>query len=181
MINPYVIISALCILIATGAGGFGFGWAVRGDHDDAIALKVKKEHDEKVEAERKRGDGLAVELDEEKRNIKTVTVEVVKEIPKVTTVYKESPNAPIQPIPDPVYTYGFVRLWDSALSTGVLATTGDAADQARGADIVRAPFKQADILENHAVNASKYAECRAQLNKLIDWHEGLTSAGVLKP
>lgn len=176
--NPYAIIVGLVMFAASCAGCFTFGWATRGDHEDALRLKDHKAQSAEIAKERKRADGLAIELEAERRNVKTVTIEVVKEIPTVTTVYKEAPNAPIQPIPDPVYTIGFVRLWDRALSAGLPAATGEPADPARGSDLVRAPIGSGDILENHAVNAGKYAECRAQLNKLIDWHEGLAASSL---
>ncbi len=178
--NPYSIIGALLFSIALAGGSYYAGWEQRGDHEAAAALELKVKTDAAEKAERDRADGLAADLETEKRNIKTVTVEVIKEVPKVTTVYKETPNAPLQPIPDAIYTYGFVGLWDRALAGGQLSAGAvKPADPAGGSDLLRAPVKSQDILTNAAENFSKYAECRAQLNKLIDFEVG--RGGVVRP
>jgi hypothetical protein len=180
MINPYIIIAILVAFIGTGAGGFGFGWKTRGDHDDAIALQVKTKADQELDAERKRADGLSADLELEKRNIKTVTVEVVKEIPKVTTVYVEKPNETPRAIPPAVVTWGSVRLFNSSLRPDLPNSAGEFAYPAGATDITRAQVDIPDILNVHAVNASKYAECRAQLNKLIDYEEGLAAKALAR-
>lgn len=176
MINPYIIIAILVALLGTGAGGYGFGWKSRGDHDDAIALKVKKAADAELDKERERADALAGDLEQEKSNIKTVTVEVVKEIPKVTTVYVEKPNEAPRPIPAAVVVWGAVRLFNTALRPDLPETAVELAYPPGATDITRSPVDVPDILSVHAVNASKYAECRAQLNKLIDFELGKASA-----
>lgn len=172
MINPYIIIAILVALIGTGAGGFGAGWSLRGDHEDAIALDLKKAQDAKIDAERKRADDLAGELEIERRNIKTVTVEVVKEIPKYTTVYVEKPNEEPRPIPPAVVVWGAVRMFDRALRPDLPDGSSEFAYPPGATDITRAPVDISDILSVHAVNAGKWAECRAQLNKLIDYEKG---------
>jgi hypothetical protein len=171
--NPTNELCALLLAVALATGGFYEGWSMRGDHEAAVQLRAKKLADKALDKERVRGDDLAIQLEVARREVKTVTVEVVKEIPKVTTVYKESPNAPLQPIPDPVYTVGFVRLWNDAYaSSGVRSGAGKPAGAAGEADLVRAPVSSADLLANHAENAGKHADCYAQLNKLIDFEEG---------
>lgn len=180
MINPYIIIAILVAFIGTGAGGFAFGWSTRGDHDDAIMLDAKKAQDKQLEDERKRADVLATDLETEKRNIKTVTVEVVKEIPKVTTVYVEKPNEAPRQIPPAVVVWGAVRLFDRALRPDLPDGASEFAYPPGGTDITRAPVDIPDILGVHAINASKYADCRAQLNKLIDFELGKASADALK-
>lgn len=171
--NPYAIIGALLLSIGLAGGGYYAGWDQRGDHEAAIALKVKDKADIALKAARERADGLAGELADEVRNIKTVTVEVIKEVPKVTTVYVEVPGEIPKIIPPAVYTYGFVRVWNDALYAGSLRPgAGQPADNAAGADTVRAAIDSPDILSNAAENFSKYAECRAQLKKLILFEKG---------
>lgn len=197
--NPYAIIGALLLAIGLAGGGYYEGWSQRGDHETAVAAKAKEKADaeklaavekaakaredelkaamSKAEDERKRGDLLAMDLEESKRRVRTVTVEVIKEVPTVTTVYKEAPDAPAKAIPDAIFTVGFVRLYDRALAGELLPeATSKLADEAGGADLLRSGLTQAQLLNNHADNAGKAAECRKQLNKLIDWHEGKGAA-----
>lgn len=170
--NPWSIIAGLVVSIGLAVGGYAAGWSQRGDHEAGIALKAKIAADAKLEEERKRGDALAIDLEGEKRNIKTVTVEVIKEIPKVTTVYVEVPGETPKIIPPAVVTFGTVRLFNVALRPDLPKTASEFAYPPGTTDITRARVDVPDILSVHAVNAAKYAECRAQLNKLIDWHEG---------
>lgn len=176
--NPYIIIAILVAFIGTGAGSFSFGWSTRGDHDDAIMLDVKKANDKLLADERERADKLATDLEAEKRNIKTVEVEVIREIPKVTTVYVEKPNEAPRPIPAAIVVWGAVRLFNSALRPDLPEGSSEFAYPPGATDITRAPIDIPDILGVHAINASKYAECRAQLNKLIDFEIG---KGALPP
>jgi hypothetical protein len=176
---PWIIIAALVALIGSAGGGFYKGWTMRGTQDDAkFALAQQKAEHEwqgRIDAANARGDQIAADLEKEKANVKTVTVTVVKYIPKVTTVYKDKPNAPAIPIPHGVYTWGFVRLLNDALDPtvkhDVSQAAGVPAGEAASADIVRAPIDTPDVLGNAVENAGKYADCRAQLNALIDWHE----------
>lgn len=170
--NPYSIIAGLLVSIGLAAGGYAAGWSQRGDHEAAIALKAKIAADVELEKERKRGDALATDLEIEKRNIKTVTVEVIKEIPKVTTVYVEVPGEAPKIIPPAIVTFGAVRLYNIALRPDLPKAASEFAYPPGATDITRAKVDTPDILAVHAINASKYAECRSQLNKLIDWHEG---------
>lgn len=173
-LNPWALLGALLLAIALAGGGYYEGWEKRGDHEAALALKAKEAADKALEQERVRGDQLATDLEHEKQNIKTVTVEVVKEIPKVTTVYVEAPGEAPKPIPPGIYTNGFVRLWNSALfpTGGVRSAAGESLDLSGGADTVRAKIDSPDILANAGDNFGKYAECRTQLRKLIDFEKG---------
>lgn len=148
------------------------GWALRGDHEDARRLRELEAAQVKLDEAKALGDRLALDLEQARREIRTVTVEVVREIPKVTTVYVEKPNDTPRPIPPAVLTWGFVGLWDRALRPDLPDATSEPAGASGGARIARAPVDTPDLLANHAVNAAGYAECRRQLNALIDWHEG---------
>lgn len=152
------------------------GWALRGDHEDAQRLRELQAAQVRLDEARALGDKLTIDLEQAKREIRTVTVEVVREIPKVTTVYVERPGDAPAPIPPAVLTWGFVGLWDNALRTDLPDAASEPAGAASGARIARAPVDTPDLLANHAVNAAGYAECRRQLNALIDWHEGQAGA-----
>ena len=170
--NPYAIIGALLLAISLAGGGYYAGWDQRGDHEAAIALTVERAAARKLAAETKRADGLAGELAIEVRNIKTVTVEVIKEVPKVTTVYIERPGDEPIAIPPAIITFGAVRLYNRSLRPDLRPGAGELAYPAGATDITRSPIDIPDILSVHAENGTKYAECRAQLNKLIDYEKG---------
>lgn len=181
--NPWLLFGGLLTAIVMAGGGYYTGWEQRGEHEIAVQAaakdKIVAEWVAKVKEQKEIGDGLLVKLEDERRNIKTVTVEIIKEIPKYTTVYKESPDAPLQTIPVNIYTRGFVRMWDRALTTELSSTSiasSELADKAGDADLVRAKIATGDILSNHVENAAKYADCRAQLNRIIDWHEQIAKS-----
>ena len=176
---PWALLAVVVAIGAAGAFGFYKGDAMRAAQDSAKYAAAQKRADDawqaKVDTQRARGDKIAADLETEKANVKTVTVTVVKEVPKVTTVYKEKAGAPSIPIPAAVYTWGFVRLWDDALDPSVKhdvsAAAGVPASAAADADLVKSSVSTADVLGNEAQNAGQYADCRNQLNALIDWHE----------
>jgi hypothetical protein len=168
---PWMILGGLLLLASLVGGAFYKGWEMRGDRDAALQAKAEKEWQSKVDAERERGEKLAAALEVEKQNIKTVTVEVVKEIPKYTKVYVERPGDAPKPIPPAVINWGAVGLYDRALRPDLPSTAGEFARPAGATDLTRSPADVADVLGADAENAGRYAECRAQLNALIDWHE----------
>ncbi|MCS5516192.1 hypothetical protein NWF32_17130 [Pseudomonas qingdaonensis] len=86
-----------------------------------------------------------------------------------------------EPLPPADFTAGFIRVWNSALFgtaspvavPATDSTTGrtDAAGTGAGAaDDLIAGITRADLLSNHVRNSRRYAGCRAQLNKLIEWN-----------
>lgn len=175
---PWALLAAVIAIGAAGSFGFYKGDRMRAAEDSAQYAAAQRKADAvwqgKVDAANARGDKIAADLEVEKANVKTVTLTVVKEIPKVTTVYKEKAGAPSIAIPDAVFTWGFVRLWNDALDPSVKhdvsKSAGVTADTAGDADLVRSPVATADVLANEAQNAGQYADCRNQLNALIDWH-----------
>lgn len=172
--NPWAILGAVLFAIALAGGGYYEGWQKRGDHEAAVQLEIVNQKNIQIEVERARADGLASELEQEKQNIKTVTVEVIKQVPMVTTIYTERVGDAPLPIPPAVYTVGFMRLWNDALfATSQLPTgAGQPLDISGGADTLRAKIDSPDVLYNHLENAGKWAACRAQLRKLIDVEKG---------
>lgn len=175
MKNYWTILGAIAIAISLLAGSYYQGWRARGDREAAKQLQAQLKAAAELEKERARGDRLAYDLELEKQNIKTVTVEVIKEVPKVTKVYVEAESDEHKPIPPAVITWGAVRLFDRALQASDFASSSLNADASSGSDLARSPADIADILEVHSINAWQYAECRAQLNALIDWHHGKDS------
>lgn len=170
--NPYALLGGLILAISLAGGGYYQGWERRGDHEAAVQLKATLAANKLLAEEKLRGDGLAAELELEKRNIKTVTIEVIKEIPKVTTVYVEVPGETPKAIPPAVITFGAVRLFNRSLRPDLPAGASEFAYPPGATNVTRAPVDTPDILAVHAENGAKYAECRTQLNKLIDYELG---------
>lgn len=170
--NPWAILGGLLLVIAAAGGGYYEGWEKRGDHEATVALKVERAAAAALAKETARADGLAGQLAVEQGIIHERIVEVVKEIPKVTTVYVEVPGETPKAIPPAVIVWGAVRLYNSALRPDLRAGAIELAHPAGATDLTRAPVDTPDILSVHAENAGKYAECRAQLNKLIDFEIG---------
>lgn len=169
LINPLYLLLAAILLFG---GGGSTGWKLRGDHEAALQLEAKKDWDKKLAEEKARGDDLAVKLEAEKNNIKTITIESIREIPKVTTIYVEKPGEAAKTIPPAVIVWGAVRLFNRTLRPDLPITASELAYPAGTTDITRATVDFPDVLNVHTENAGKYAECRAQLNKLIDWEVG---------
>lgn len=170
--NPYAIIGAILMAIALAGGGYYEGWEKRGDHEAAIALKVERAAAKLLAAEHERAEGLVAKLLVEKGTIHEVIVEVIKEVPKYTTVYVEVPGEKPKAIPPAVIVWGAVGLYNRALRPDLPASASEFANPAGATDLTRAPVDTPDILNVHTINAGKYAECRSQLNKLIDFELG---------
>jgi len=170
--NPWSILAGVLIVIAAAGGGYYEGWSHRGDREAAVQLDLLKQKNVAIEVERVRADGLAAELEVSRREVRTVTVEVIKTIPSVTTVYVEKPGETPQAIPAAVVVWGAVRLYNRALRPDLPAGAGEFAYPPGATELTRAKIDTPDILAVHAENAGKYAECRAQLNKLIDFELG---------
>jgi hypothetical protein len=104
-----------------------------------------------------------------------VTVTQIQRVPVVTKSYVEKFGEPLKAIPASVYTAGFVGVWNDALDPSVEhalpVPAGVTAGSAGDPNVARASIDTPDVLNNVVVNGGKYADCRAQLNALIDWHE----------
>jgi hypothetical protein len=136
---------------------------------------------ENLLAEQARGNQLAADLGAKKTELRTVTDKLNREIQNVTTLYRRAIGAQAEPLPPALFTAGFVRVWNDALSGAVspvpmpasgTATGGtDATPNGAGtADDLIVGITRADLLTNHVRNGEGYASCRAQLNALIDWN-----------
>ncbi|MFC7419362.1 hypothetical protein ACFQNF_05665 [Iodobacter arcticus] len=178
-------------LFATGIalGGYGgFQWATSmadaelADQREAALLgrlelaHYNAELQSRIQAH---GEKLASELDQTRAQLNEARVQLSRSVSRVTTIYKASPNAAPQPLPAAVFTTGFVRVWNSALAmpaTSDQQTTTNIADAASACDsadcLLASSITQADILTNHIDNALRCQSIEAQLNQLINWHEG---------
>lgn len=145
------------------------------------AAKEMKAAAEHLLAEQARGNQLAADLGAKKTELRTVTDKLNREIQNVTTLYRRAVGAQAEPLPPALFTAGFVRVWNSALSgaaspvpvpaTGTATSRTDTAPSGTAtADDLIVGVTRADLLTNHVRNGEGYASCRAQLNALIDWN-----------
>ena len=148
-----------------------------------LRLEVANEKKEAAEsaakelaAEKQRGDVLALQLTNKSLELRKNTERLTGEIQRVTTLYRRTLDAPPQPLPVAVFTVGFVRVWNQALTSDAMPasqSTSRTASEGGGAGAVEqlaAGITPADLLTNHVRNSESFAKCRAQLNSLIEWN-----------
>lgn len=185
---PLVIAIVLIgLALLNRQGGYDEGFRVaKAEGDKALsdyrgeiataARKVAETAALNLAAEAKRGDGLAAQLVAKNIELRKHTEQLNGEIARVTTLYRRALEAPPEPLPVAVFTTGFVRVWNSAISPDAMLSgkpTGDAVAYAGGAgaaDQLASGVTQQDLLTNHVRNSEKYASCRAQLKSLIEWN-----------
>ena len=152
----------------------------------ARALDAERQAREQLEAEQRRAAGLATELHQTKTRLQHNRDELNRRIAHVTTNYRPAPDQEPRALPDAVFTWGFVGVWNDAL--GVAAGRVPADDPAAGADGetgagdaagtgVRDPLalsgvSQADLLAHHADYALRCRNIEAQLSAVIDFYQG---------
>ena len=195
MISPAVISHAIVAAIGIAIGA----WAVNGNAQAQIARLQTAHTEQLLDAESARLEGAiaaakrlrdeqqkaiqaGAELVQLRQQLATTQTELARKVAHVTTTYRPAPDAPAVAIPEPVFTWGFVRVWNAA--TGACAVPeADAAGrddaaasacQAPGADpagdLAPSGLSEADIL--HGINdyASRCRGIEAQLGALIDLH-----------
>lgn len=102
-----------------------------------------------------------------------------EEVRHVVTLYRPAPAVAAVPQPACLFTRGFVRVWDDALSAshdaaGLPADPDRAADAAAAAaapgDDEAAPgVDRAALLDNHLANAESATDARNKLDAINEW------------
>lgn len=149
---------------------------------ESATAALKKAADELI-ASQAYGNQLAADLVAKRDERRAVTDKLNGEIQRVTTLYRRALDAQPEPLPPALFTVGFVRVWNSALfgtattatvavpSPGSTTSGTDATPSgASAADDLIAGVTRADLLANQVRNGEGYADCRAQLTKLITWN-----------
>lgn len=134
---------------------------------------------ESLRTEQDRGDQLATQLADAKATLRKTTDRLNGEITLVTTLYRRTLESPPEPRPAGVFTAGFVRVWNTAngITTAGPAQqtqqapsgTVTAPDGTGAADSLDSGVTQPRVLANQVRNGELHSNCRAQLNRLIDW------------
>lgn len=124
-------------------------------------------------------DHLASQLATQQRTHRTNTDRLIGEITRVNDLYRESLDAPPQPLPVAVFTVGFVRVWDEA--TGARTAMPAAEDpgraaaqgaEGRAAEQLDSGVSQSQLLEHHVRYAEQCLNTATQLDLLIDAVQG---------
>ncbi|MEX5343002.1 DNA-packaging protein [Pseudomonas sp. I2] len=194
-----VLAAAVGALALIHSHGYDQGFALAKAQGDAALDKQDKEHEAELRymaesaviglkkaadeliASQAYGNQLAADLVAKRDELRAVTDKLNGEIQRVTTLYRRALNTQPEPLPPAVFTAGFVRVWNSALfgtatavavpSSGSTPSGANAtAAGASAADDLIAGVTRADLLANHVRNSEGYADCRAQLTKLIKWN-----------
>lgn len=149
-------LACLVFLALCAAVGFASGYRVATNKHAAELLASEQAAHARYRAEIARGDALAAQLETAKSQTRTVTKTIVREVNTyVTPLSVTRCTIPL----------GFVRLHDAAAHNRPPEAPGLAADTPSGVDL-------ATVAETVAENYGTCNEWKAQLDALIDWHEG---------
>ena len=199
VIGLLVLAAAVGAVALIYSDGYDQGFALAKAQGDSDLDKQKKDHEEELRrlaessaadlkkaadeliASHAYGNQLAADLVAKRDELRTVTENLTGEIKRVTTLYRRALDAQPETLPPALFTVGFVRVWNSALfgTTATVAVPPSsitssgvdaAAVRASAADELIAGVTRADLLANQVRNGEGYADCRAQLTKLITWN-----------
>ncbi len=183
---PQWLAELICGALIVGLLAGGGYW--KGHHDasqdaELAQAQAQHDHDLRVADLQNKGEQLQEKFEElQRRKDQVVYQTLIKEVPRVTTVYRPAPGAAEQPLPRCVFTAGFVRVWNSALDPG-LPGVADGAGQAPAApdpaaDELDSGVDQAAILGNHDANAQQCGAIADQLNAVLDFEEAKQKANA---
>lgn len=159
-----------------------------------VWAKAIKEQQEQLQTEFKRqltnANNAVITLRNANREISQREQLLQQEIDYVTTLYRESAAAKLEPLPRCVFTAGFVSVYNGAISPNSAAdTTLPAADITAG--INRAPsaatvadalqpsnISQRDILHHITGYGSRCQSIEQQLNQLLDYLENINKGAA---
>lgn len=172
-------------LIAVAGLAYAVGWQRGQTWEEAICtqaaaeLLADQEQQLRTEYERQLAEAHdAVRgLRAEKASISQRASELEQEIDRVTSHYREQPQAPAQPLPDCRFTHGFVGLYNAAITPAVQVPRSDLATGADGKAGTAAtvdplglsPVRQPDILHHITGYGARCQAIEAQLSSLIDY------------
>ena len=120
------------------------------------------------------------ELVQVRQQLASTQTELARRVAHVTTTYRPAPDAPAVALPEPVFTWGFVRVWNAATDACAMPeahaagrddTTASACETPgtdQAGDLAPSGLSEADIL--HGINdyATRCRGIEAQLGALID-------------
>ena len=179
----------LTAAVLSASIGYWSGWQRGQAWEEAICtqaaaeLMAEQEQQLRTEYERQLAEAhdAVSSLRAEKANIAQRASELEQEIDRVTSHYREQPEAPEQTLPDCHFTHGFVGLYNAAITptvsvprTGVTTGTGGKAHTSATPDpLGLSPIRQPDILHHITGYGARCQAIEAQLNSLIDYLQAI--------
>lgn len=148
-------------------------WQAQQARQQAAAIEQVRQREQ---AFVRRGEQLSVALLEEQQAHAATAQQLNKEIDRVTSQYRAKSGAPLQPVPHCVYTNGFVGLYNRAIGADAVSPDQSAsgADAATGtSETIDSGVSQQDLLAHAIDNGERCRNITSQLNRLIDYTEGL--------
>ena len=148
-------------------------WQAQLAQSKAVAAEQARQREQ---AWARRAEQLSAALLDEQQAHATSAQQLKKEIDRVTSQFRAKPGAPLQPAPRCVFTNGFVSVYNRAIGAdglpanqpaGAVDATPDAADA------VDSGVSQQDVLAHIVDNGQHQRDIASQLNRLIDYVEGL--------
>lgn len=176
-----LVVAAVIVLACTHSCAYFKGRDGEAQRAAAKQLQALQAQHGAYAAELVRRDGIERELgrllNEQGARADALFLKLNQEVSRVTVKYIDRPGAAAQPLPHCIFTAGFERVWNEAL-TGALpaaapaAAGTDAADPAAAAaDLLATDLTQADVLGNHVGNAQRCDDITRQLGGLMAWNE----------
>lgn len=148
---------------------------------EASAKSIQAAAD-RLAAETARGNRLSAGLVEAEAKADALSHQLQTRVDRVTTAYREAPGAVLKPVPQCIFTRGWLRDYNAAIGAAVPASaeatgaptqapaTGSAA--AGDDELVAAGIDPRSILKHHIGYGTSCTKLEAQLNSLIDYEEG---------
>lgn len=167
------------------AGGYYLGNQSAQAKGDAAVATLNRDHallmadaaSQALEKERELtgiANQLGFKLLQERAQHATEVDQLKRRIPRVTSQYRPAPGAPLQPVPQCVFTRGFVGVYNAAIGAAPVPATdasAGAADAADPAEALDSGVQQADVLEHVTDYGRRSRDIEAQLNRVLDWLE----------
>lgn len=130
--SQLLAVGALLLGLAYAGGrwqGYGSGYDQAKAQGDADLANLKAAHADavaKAEVEARQrlllaqhdATRLGDALSEARAELQATQTQLKRRIAHVTTSYRPAPGAAAQALPQPVFTWGFVRLWNDAIGAG---------------------------------------------------------------
>jgi len=189
----FIAASAACLISAVAAGSIGYGIGFRYAHALGAAeleklrsthaqqaQQVAEQNSLQLQQQVTRANQAEARMLEQQGQIADYQQQLQERIPHVTTRYLPAPDAAPVAIPRCVFTAGWLHDYNAALGVPSAETDTTAAGPAQapgaaadaGAELLESGVTPADILA-HAIAYGKWARGNlAQLNALLDLHEG---------